>query len=36
MLHSAFGYENFRPGQEAAIESVLARRDTLVVLPVQD
>src|SRR6266513_3996072 len=33
MLHSAFGYESFRPGQEAAIESVLAGRDTLVVLP---
>jgi len=33
MLHSAFGYDDFRPGQEAAIESVLARRDTLVVLP---
>jgi ATP-dependent DNA helicase RecQ len=33
MLKSAFGYDNFRPGQEAAIASVLAGRDTLVVLP---
>lgn len=32
-LRTAFGYEGFRPGQEAAIESVLAGRDTLVVLP---
>src|SRR5213595_429785 len=28
-----FGYPAFRPGQEAAVESVLAGRDTLVVLP---
>ncbi len=28
-----FGYTSFRPGQEAAVESVLAGRDTLVVLP---
>lgn len=33
MLKSAFGYDAFRPGQEAAIEAVLAARDTLVVLP---
>jgi ATP-dependent DNA helicase RecQ len=33
VLRSAFGYEGFRPGQESAIESVLAGRDTLVVLP---
>ena len=33
MLKSAFGYDQFRPGQEAAIEAVLAARDTLVVLP---
>lgn len=32
-LQSAFGYDQFRPGQEAAIESVLAGHDTLVVLP---
>src|SRR5438552_13920768 len=28
-----FGYSAFRPGQEAAVDSVLAGRDTLVVLP---
>ncbi|HEY3257723.1 MAG TPA: ATP-dependent DNA helicase RecQ, partial [Gemmatimonadaceae bacterium] len=33
VLKSAFGYEDFRPGQEAAIEAVIAGRDTLVVLP---
>ncbi len=27
------GYENLRPGQEAAIRAVLAGRDTLAVLP---
>jgi len=32
-LRSAFGYDQFRPGQEKAIESVLAGDDTLVVLP---
>jgi ATP-dependent DNA helicase RecQ len=32
-LKQAFGYPAFRPGQEAAVESVLAGRDTLVVLP---
>src|SRR5215467_5234894 len=32
-LHEHFGYAAFRPGQEAAVESVLAGRDTLVVLP---
>ena len=32
-LHDHFGYPAFRPGQEAAVESVLAGRDTLVVLP---
>jgi ATP-dependent DNA helicase RecQ len=32
-LHEHFGYAEFRPGQEAAVESVLAGRDTLVVLP---
>jgi ATP-dependent DNA helicase RecQ len=32
-LRERFGYPAFRPGQEAAVESVLARRDTLVVLP---
>ena len=32
-LRAAFGYDQFRAGQEKAIESVLAGRDTLVVLP---
>src|SRR3954466_13662167 len=32
-LHEHFGYPAFRPGQEAAVESVLAGKDTLVVLP---
>jgi ATP-dependent DNA helicase RecQ len=32
-LRESFGYPGFRPGQERAIASVLARRDTLVVLP---
>ncbi len=33
VLQARFGYGAFRPGQERAIVSVLARRDTLVVLP---
>jgi ATP-dependent DNA helicase RecQ len=32
-LREHFGYSAFRPGQEAAVESVLAGRDTMVVLP---
>ena len=32
-LKAAFGYDDFRPGQSKAIESVLAGHDTLVVLP---
>src|SRR2546429_5996104 len=32
-LKEHFGYAAFRPGQEAAVESVLSGRDTLVVLP---
>src|SRR5262245_5197415 len=32
-LTKHFGYPAFRPGQEAAVESVLAGKDTLVVLP---
>ena len=32
-LHEHFGYPAFRPGQEAAVESVLNGKDTLVVLP---
>src|SRR5687768_3479552 len=33
LLKSAFGYDQFRPGQEAAVSAVLAGRDTVVVLP---
>jgi ATP-dependent DNA helicase RecQ len=33
LLKSAFGYEAFRPGQEAAVSAILAGRDTVVVLP---
>jgi ATP-dependent DNA helicase RecQ len=33
VLRARFGFEQFRPGQERAVESVLAGRDTLVVLP---
>ncbi|MEO7084504.1 MAG: ATP-dependent DNA helicase RecQ [Gemmatimonadaceae bacterium] len=32
-LKEHFGYPAFRPGQEAAVQSVLAGNDTLVVLP---
>ncbi|HWL39314.1 MAG TPA: ATP-dependent DNA helicase RecQ [Gemmatimonadaceae bacterium] len=33
LLKSAFGYDAFRPGQEAAVSAVLSGRDTVVVLP---
>jgi ATP-dependent DNA helicase RecQ len=33
VLRARFGFEQFRPGQEIAVTSVLAGRDTLVVLP---
>src|SRR3982750_4058714 len=33
ILKSAFGYDAFRPGQEAAVSAVLSGRDTVVVLP---
>jgi ATP-dependent DNA helicase RecQ len=33
VLRASFGFPEFRPGQERAVESVLAGRDTLVVLP---
>ena len=33
ILKSAFAYDNFRPGQEAAVSAILAGRDTIVVLP---
>jgi ATP-dependent DNA helicase RecQ len=32
-LRASFGFQDFRPGQERAVQSVLAGRDTLVVLP---
>ena len=32
-LRRAFGYPDFRPGQEKAVRSVLEGRDTLVILP---
>ena len=32
-LRARFGFQDFRPGQERAVTSVLAGRDTLVVLP---
>ena len=33
VLRARFGFDEFRPGQERAVASVLAGRDTLVVLP---
>jgi ATP-dependent DNA helicase RecQ len=33
VLKSKFGYDQFRPGQEDAVQAVVAGRDTLVVLP---
>jgi ATP-dependent DNA helicase RecQ len=33
LLKSAFGYDKFRPGQEAAVSAILGGRDTVVVLP---
>src|SRR3954451_8501818 len=33
VLKSAFGYDRFRPGQEAAVSAILSGRDTVVVLP---
>ncbi|GAC1410938.1 MAG: hypothetical protein NVSMB53_05870 [Gemmatimonadaceae bacterium] len=33
ILKSAFGYDEFRPGQEPAVSAILAGRDTVVVLP---
>jgi ATP-dependent DNA helicase RecQ len=33
LLHQYFGFEQFRQGQEAAIERVLAGRHTLLVMP---
>ncbi|MBW8771355.1 MAG: ATP-dependent DNA helicase RecQ [Gemmatimonadetes bacterium] len=33
VLRAKFGFPDFRPGQERAVQSVLEQRDTLVVLP---
>ena len=33
VLREVFGFEDFRPGQEAAIETLLARRNALMVMP---
>ncbi|MBA3467848.1 MAG: ATP-dependent DNA helicase RecQ [Gemmatimonadaceae bacterium] len=33
VLQRSFGYDKFRPGQEAAVTSVLEGKDTVVVLP---
>ena len=33
LLHQYWGYTSFRPLQREAIEAVIARRDSLVVLP---
>src|ERR1044072_2398282 len=32
-LRASFGYDDFRPGQATAVASVLAGRDTMVILP---
>lgn len=33
LLHIHFGYNSFRPGQEVAIDNILAAKNTVVVLP---
>src|ERR1019366_4637668 len=33
LLHTVFGYESFRPNQEAVCEAVIAGRDVLLVMP---
>ena len=33
MLRSVFGYDRFRPGQQQAVDALLARRDLLAVMP---
>ena len=33
LLKSTFGYDQFRPLQQKIIENVLAKRDTLVIMP---
>src|SRR5881409_3602108 len=32
-LRSIFGFDTFRPGQQAAVDAALAGRDALVVMP---
>lgn len=33
MLKEKFGFERFRPGQEAVIRDVLAGKDTIAIMP---
>lgn len=33
VLQETFGYQQFRPGQEAIIDTVVSGRDCLVVMP---
>ena len=33
VLHRYWGYEQFRPGQDTAIENVLSGKDTLTIMP---
>ncbi|HGE8131637.1 TPA: DEAD/DEAH box helicase, partial [Salmonella enterica] len=33
VLQETFGYQQFRPGQEAIIDTALSGRDCLVVMP---
>ena len=33
IAHDRLGFDNLRPGQEAAVQSILDGRDTLAVMP---
>ncbi|WP_439334151.1 DEAD/DEAH box helicase, partial [Vibrio alginolyticus] len=33
ILNNTFGYQSFRPGQEAVIRAILDNRDCLVLMP---
>jgi ATP-dependent DNA helicase RecQ len=33
VLKDVFGFETFRPGQEAVVDAILARRNALAVMP---